>query len=172
MYSPPFHQLVSLFLGSLFSPRSTVGSATFRVKMYAAAGACFSVHSGIPHGAILCGFYSRAAFIKLSVKSFVILRALRKASFYKIKKNCDAMTWFLSKPSSFISRCFDTNPYLHGTSNPFPRFLPMNSHDDGPPFLKKCQTSLDSVRCCTYRVYPFDIAIRDGLFSRAHVPEY
>ena len=47
------------------------------------------------------------------------------------------MTWFLSKPSSLISRRFDTKRYLHGTSNPFPRFLPMNSHDDRPPWNAK-----------------------------------
>ena len=29
--------------------------------------------------------------------------------------------------------------YLHGTSNPFPRFLPMISHDDRPPSLKNAE---------------------------------
>ena len=88
------------------------------------------------HRAILCGFYSRAATnwerhllnSVLSVKSFVIVTASRKASFIRLTKNCDAVTWFWSKPSSLISRRFATKQYLHGTSNPFPRFLPMISH--------------------------------------------
>ena len=29
--------------------------------------------------------------------------------------------------------------YLHGTSNLFPRFLPLISHDDRPLCLKKCR---------------------------------
>ena len=85
-----------------------------------------------------------------SVKSFMIVRALRKASFIKLTKNCDAVTWFWSKHSSLISLRFATKQYLHGTSNLFPRFLPMISHDDRPPCLKNCRTSLDSV---SYRVY-------------------
>ena len=35
--------------------------------------------------------------------------------------------------------------YIHGASNPFPRFyfvLPMTSHVDRPPCLKKCQTTV------------------------------
>ena len=54
------------------------------------------------HRTILCGFYSRAATNRewrslnsgFSVKSFVIVRALRKASFIRLTKNCNAVTWF------------------------------------------------------------------------------
>ena len=77
--------------------------------------------------AILCSFYSRAATNQkrrilnsvLLVKYFVIVRALRKASFITLTNNCDAVAWFWSKPSSLINRCFATKQYLHGTSNPF-----------------------------------------------------
>ena len=111
--------------------------------------------------AILCGFYSRAATNRerrlfssvFSVKSFVIVRALRKASFIRLTKNCDAVTWFWSKHSSLINRRFATKQYLHGTSNPFPCFLPIISQDDHPPCLKNCWTSLDSVSSCTYCIY-------------------
>ena len=106
----------------------------------------------------------------LSVKYLVIVRALRKASFIRLTKNCDAVTWGWSKPSSLISRRFASKRYLHGTSNPFPCFLPMSSHDDCPPLLKKCQTSLDSMHSCTYRVYSFDIChSRHEVCSPAHV---
>ena len=106
-----------------------------------------------------------AAFIKLSVigKIFRNCKGFEKSQFYKITKNCDAVTWFWSKPSSLISRralCYKA--YLRGTSNQFPRFLPMISHNDRPPCLKK--TSLDSMRSCVYRVYSFDIAVRDPRF--------
>ena len=60
---------------------------------------------------------------------------------------------FWNKPSSLISRRFATKRYLHGTFNPFPRFLPMISHDDRPPCLQKCWTSLDSMCSCTYHIY-------------------
>ena len=118
------------------------------------------------HHTILCGFYSRVAFIKISVISKILRNcALRKASCtYEIMKNCDAVTWFWSKPSSLISRRFATKWYLHSTSNQFPRFLPIISHDDRPSCLKKCQTSLNRVCSCTYRVYSFDIAIWDPRF--------
>ena len=91
------------------------------------------------HCAILCGFYLRAVFINsvLSVKSFIIVRAL---------------LLFDELWCSLISRRFATKRYLHSTSNPFPRFLPMISHDDCPPCLKNCRTSLDSVGSCTYHV--------------------
>ena len=95
------------------------------------------------HHTILCSFYSRVATNReryllnsvLSVKSFVSVRALRKASF---TKDYDAETWFWSKPSSFlISRHFATKRYLHSTSNPFPHFLlPMTSHVDLPLCIK------------------------------------
>ena len=100
----------------------------------------------------------------LSVKYLVIVRALRNASFIRIMKNCNAVTWFWSKPSSLISHRFETKRYLHGTSKPFPHFIPMSSHDDRPPCLKKCQTFLNSMHSCTYRVYSFYIAIRDTRF--------
>ena len=58
----------------------------------------------------------------LSVKYLVIVRALRNASFIRMMKNCNAVTWFWSKPSSLISRRFASKRYLHGTSNPFPQF--------------------------------------------------
>ena len=94
------------------------------------------------HCAILCGFYSRVATnwerrllnSAFSVKSFVIVRVLRKASFIRLTKNCNAVTWFWSKPSSLISRRFATKRYLHGTSNAFPQMI---SHDDHPLCLKK-----------------------------------
>ena len=102
--------------------------------------------------AILCGFYLRAATNQeqrllnslLSVKSFVNVRGLRKASL--LTKIYNVVTWFWSKPSSFlISRRFATKWCLHSTSNPFYRFLlPMTSHIDCPLCRKKCQTSLDS----------------------------
>ena len=95
--------------------------------------------------AILCGFYSRAATNRerrlfssvFSVKSFVIVRALRKASFIRLTKNCDAVTWFWSKHFSLINRRFATKQYLHGTSNPFPCFLPMISQDDRSPSMSQ-----------------------------------
>ena len=51
---------------------------------------------------ILCGFYLRVAtnreqhFLNsvLSVKSFVNVRALRKASFIRLTRNYNAVTWF------------------------------------------------------------------------------
>ena len=103
-------------------------------------------------------------FIKLSVidKIFCKCKGFEKSQFYKI-----------NKPSSFLmSRHFATKRYLHGTSNPFPCFLlPMTSHVDCPSCLKKCQTSLDSVRSCnycTYHVYPFDVPFEtQGLFTCA-----
>ena len=51
-----------------------------------------------------------AAFIKLSVigKIFRNCKGFEKSQFYKITKNCDAVTWFWSKPSSLISRRFAT----------------------------------------------------------------
>jgi len=71
-----------------------------------------------------------------SVKSFLIVRALRKASFIRLTKNCDAVTWFWNKQ---ISLHFATKQYLHGTSNPFLHFLPMISHNDRPPCLKNSE---------------------------------
>ena len=58
------------------------------------------------HRAILCAFYSRAAFFKLSVIGKISrnCKGFEKSQFYKITKNCDAVTWFWSKPSSLISR--------------------------------------------------------------------
>ena len=110
---------------------------------------------------ILCGFYSGAAFIKLSVvgKIFCNCKGFEKSQFYTINEELRC---------SLISHCFATKQYLHSTSNPFPRFLPMSSHNDCPPFLKKCQTSLNSVRSCTYCVCSFGIAIQAwGLFTWA-----
>ena len=115
--------------------------------------------SAATHRTILCGFYSRAATNQerrlfnsvFSVKSFVIVRALRKASFIRLTNlRCGDL---ICKPSSLISPRFATKRYLHRTSNLFPRRLPMNSHDDRPPCLKNCRTSLDSVSSCTCRVY-------------------
>ena len=95
------------------------------------------------HRAILCGFYSRAAFIKLSVlsKLFCNCKGLRKASFIR------RVAMQLDQPPL----CYKA-VYLNSTSNPFPHFLPVISHDDCPPCLKKCWTSLDSMRSCTYHV--------------------
>ena len=72
----------------------------------------------------------RAAFIKLSAlsKIFRNCKGFEKSQFYKINKELRC---------SLISRGFATNRYLHDTSNPFPCFLPMISHDDHPPYLKK-----------------------------------
>ena len=97
------------------------------------------------HRTNLCGFYSRAATNRercllnsvFSVKFFVIAKALRKASFIR------RIAMQLDQPPLATKR------YLHGTSY---RFLPMISHDDRPPCLKKRRTSLDSVRSCIYRV--------------------
>ena len=114
---------------------------------------------------------SRAVFIKLSVihKIFCKCKDIEKSYFYKINKELWCSDLVLKQPSNFLmSRYFATKRYLHGTSNPFPCFLlSMISHDDHPLCLKKCQTSLDSVRSCnycTYRVYSFDISIRDMRF--------
>ena len=60
------------------------------------------------HRAILCSFYSRAATNPewrlfnsvFSIKSFVFARALRKASFIRLTKNCNAVIWFWNKHSS------------------------------------------------------------------------
>ena len=92
------------------------------------------------HRTILCGFYSRAAFIKLRVliKIFVIVRALRKASYIRLMKNCDVVAWFWSKPFSLISRRFATKRYLHGTSDPFPCFLPTILHDEAKLLWTVC----------------------------------
>ena len=79
------------------------------------------------------------------------------------------MTWFWSKPSSLISHHFATKWYICSTSNPFPHFLPMISRDDHPPCLKKCQTSLDSMRSYTYQVILIDIAIRDPRFVHMRI---
>ena len=56
------------------------------------------------HHVILCGFYSRAATNRerrllnsvLPVKSFGNIRALRKASFIRLTKNYDAVTFLIS----------------------------------------------------------------------------
>ena len=96
-------------------------------------------------------------------------KGFEKSQLYKITKNCNVVTWLWSKPSSLISRCFATKRYLHSTPNQFPCFLPMISHDDRPPCLKKCQTSLNRVRSYTYRVYSFDIAIWDPRFVHVHM---
>ena len=90
------------------------------------------------HHAILCSFYSRVATNRewrllnsvLSVKSFLNVRALRKASFGRLTKNYDAVTWFWSKPSSFLtSHRFATKWYLQSvssfsSSNDFTRWSP------------------------------------------------
>ena len=53
-----------------------------------------------------------------------------------------------------------------GTSNPFPRFLPMISHDDHPPASKIAEL-LWTACVLVPIVYSFDIAIRArGLFMR------
>ena len=110
------------------------------------------------HRTILCGFYSRVATNQerrllnsnFPVKSFIIVRALRKTSFTRFTKNCDAVTWFWSKPSSLISRHFATKWYLHGTSNAFPR----NDFTRWSPSVpQKWWTPLDSLRSCTYRLF-------------------
>ena len=82
------------------------------------------------HHAILCGFYLRAATNRERRLLNSVLPV--KSQFYKIKY--DAVTWFWSKPSSFLISCrFTTKWYLHGTSNLFPRSLPMISHIDRLP---------------------------------------
>ena len=50
----------------------------------------------LSHCTILCGFYSRAAFIKLSVigKIFHNCKGFEKSQFIRLMKNCDAVTWF------------------------------------------------------------------------------
>ena len=65
------------------------------------------------------------AFIKLRVlgKIFLIVRALRKASFIRLTKNCDAVTWFWRKPSSLISRRFASVPQKMKNFSGQPAFL-------------------------------------------------
>ena len=95
--------------------------------------------------AILCSFYLRAAFIKLRVLG-IIGRPLRKSSFIGFTKNCDAVTWFWSKPSSLISCHFDTKRYLptqhlqYISFNGFTRWSPsvpekMTNFSGQPAFL-------------------------------------
>ena len=88
------------------------------------------------HRTILCSFYSRVATNReqrlfnsvFSVKSYVFVRALRKASFIRLTKNCDAVTWFWSKHSSLISCHFAayTAPPICSlfSSNGFSRWSP------------------------------------------------
>ena len=73
----------------------------------------------------------------------------------------------LKQPSSFlISHRFATKWYLHSTSNPFSRFvLPMTSHVDGPPCLKK-SAKLLYLSCVLSAC--FDIAIRVTKFVHMH----
>ena len=61
-----------------------------------------------------------------SVKFVISVKALRKASFIRLTKNCDA-AW---SAAALLQ---------HGTSNPFPCFLPMISHNDRPPCLKNAE---------------------------------
>ena len=98
----------------------------------------------------------------LSVKSFVIVRALRKASFYKINEElqCDDLVfkqtfqldqpplWYKAVPTRHLQSVSSFS------SNEFTRWSPS----------VKCQTSLDSMCYCTYRVYSFD-----RLCSHVHV---
>ena len=60
-----------------------------------------------------CAVYIRERHLLNSVlliKFFVNVRALRKASFIRLTKNYNTVTWFWSKPFSFlISCCFATN---------------------------------------------------------------
>ena len=77
------------------------------------------------------------------------------------------VTWFWSKPSSsLINHHFATKAVRTYTAPPI-RFLTffqwlhtLIAHRA----LNKCQTSLDSVHSCTFRVYLFDIAIWDTRF--------
>ena len=106
---------------------------------------------------------SRAAFIKISVirKIFRKCKGFEKSHFYKINKELQCSDLVLKHPSSFLmSHCFAIKRYLHGTSNPFPCFLlPLTSHNDRPSCLKKCQTSLDSVRSCNYCTIMYTLLI-------------
>ena len=113
--------------------------------------------------AILCGFYSRAATNRkrrllnsvFSVKFFVIARALRKASFIR------RITMQLDQPPL----CYKA-VYLHGTSNQFPRFLPMISHDDRPPRL------INAVLLSfTHLILPFTCACATQILAAARIRE-
>ena len=94
-----------------------------------------------------------------SVKFFVIVRALRKASFIR------RITMQLDQPLL----CYEA-VYLHGTSNPFPRFLPLISHDDRPPCLKKCRGPIHSTSDSSPRFVHVHMCfsnISRGQYSRA-----
>ena len=75
------------------------------------------------HCTILCDFYSGVAtnwerrLLNSSVlgKIFRNCKGFEKNQFHKINED---ELW-----CSLISRCFATKRYLHGTSNPFPRFF-------------------------------------------------
>ena len=119
-----------------------------------------------------------AAFIRerrllnsgFSLKSFVIVRALRKASFrHKINEELRCGGLVLKQTFfSLISRRFATKRYLHDTSDPFHCFLPTISHDDRPLRLKNAEL-LWTVCVLVPIVYSFDIAIRArGLFTCAY----
>ena len=69
------------------------------------------------HREILCSFYSRVATNQerhlLNSMFSRNCKGLRKSQFYKINEELGC---------SLISLRFATKRYLHGTSNPFPRF--------------------------------------------------
>ena len=118
------------------------------------------------HRAILCGFYLRAATnwerhllnSVFLVKFFVIVRALRKASFIRLTKGL----W-----CSFISRRFAAKWYLHSTSNSF-------SSNDFTRWSPSVPQNFSGQCAFLYlsRVYSFDIAIRArGLFTCARATQ-
>ena len=82
------------------------------------------------------------------MKSFVIVRALRKASFIRLTKNCDAVTWFWSKHWS-ASALLQSGTYM---ALPI-RFLVFDFTRWSPSVPQNCWNSLGSVSSCTYRVY-------------------
>ena len=105
------------------------------------------------HRAILCGFYSRAAFIKLSVvgKIFRNCKGFEKSKINE-ELRCGGLvlkhTFQLDQPplcyKAVLTRHLQSVSSF--SSNDFTWWSP-----SVPP---KCKTSLDSLRSCTCRVYP------------------
>ena len=87
----------------------------------------------------------------LSVKPLVIVRALRKASFIRLMKNCEVVTWFWSKPSSYLISCrFATKRYLHGTSNLFPSSFSSNDFMRWSPSVHQKMPNFSGQRAFLY----------------------
>ena len=140
-YIPPWGLVLHIGVGLCPTPMCKTNTPQGGIQLYRI---CSIRHYDyyLFHHTILCSFYLRAAFIKLSAigKIFHKCKGFEKSQFYEINKELRCGDLVLKQTSSFlISRRFATKQYLHGTSNPFSCFLlPMISHDDRPPCLKKC----------------------------------